>query len=106
VAVRTYDGPALNPQEIIMKTTPHGDAMTLLLILAFACASHFASGRTNSQEPGVMSGSTAATSAGRTAGFDMSDYDPGYPSGGLLNAFFDGTEAGMIELVAAWENGR
>jgi hypothetical protein len=89
-----------------MKTTPHGDAMTLLLILAFACVSHFASGRTHSQDLALTGGSTAATRAERTAGFDMSDYDPGELSGGYARAFFDGTEMGVIERVAEWDRGQ
>ena len=87
-----------------MKPTPHGDAMTLLLILAFACVSHFASGRTHSHD--LTSRSTAAAKAARLAGFDMSDYDPGYLSGGYARAFFDGTEMGVIERVAEWDRGR
>ncbi|MDB5903744.1 MAG: hypothetical protein JWM26_2622 [Betaproteobacteria bacterium] len=89
-----------------MKTTPHGDALTLLLILAFACISHFASGRTHGQDLAVTTGSTAATTAERAAGFDMSDYDPRYRSGGKARAFFEGTEVGVIERVAEWDRGR
>jgi hypothetical protein len=103
VGARTYHGPALNPQEIIMKPTPHGDAMTLLLILAFACVSHYASGRTHSQEPALTSRSTAAATVARLAGFDTSDYDPGYLSGGYARGFFDGTEVAVIERVAEWD---
>jgi hypothetical protein len=92
ISRETYDGPAVNPQEPIMRS-PARAATGFALAVILASFSAQGAGSSGGDAP-----------RGRTAqAFDMSEYEPVHFSGGNTNAFFDGSEDGASNTVATFD---